>query len=181
MHFSKFINKIEQTLLEAEICNKNVCFNHTIYETKDGIFIDYNKTEFKSLEEAKEHLKQQNLNKNIQLQIQNELYENITPNKIVDIIQHHHNIRITDTLIESYIDLASSKTFSVDPVIHDLRKYNSLIKEHLDYKLDDGTVVVISENTQQLLNNIFDNHPDIIEYMRENKENFLNVVNQLED
>jgi hypothetical protein len=56
-----------------------------------------------------------------------------------------------------------------------------LIEGRIDYKLNDGTVVVITDGVQQRINNVFAQHQDVVEYMRESKENFLNVLNLLEE
>jgi spore coat protein CotF len=42
-------------------------------------------------------------------------------------------------------------------------------------------MVVIKESTQARLNNLLGNQKEIVEYMRESKENFLNVIQQLEE
>ena len=68
-------------------------------------------------------------------------------------------------------------------ISQEIRKFNNfdrLIEGHVDYKLDDGSVVVISEETQQRINSTFGQHKDVVQYMRESKDNFLSVLNQLE-
>ena len=45
--------------------------------------------------------------------------------------------------------------------------------------INDGTVVAINEDTQQTLNNLLQNHNDIVEYMRESKENFMHVLREI--
>jgi hypothetical protein len=79
--------------------------------------------------------------------------------------------------------LASSNIFSVDPVICELRKINkldTLVEGKLNYTLNDGNVIAINESTQDYLNNLLCNQTEIIEYMRESKENFLFVLSKLE-
>ena len=73
--------------------------------------------------------------------------------------------------------------FSVDPVICELRKINKLdclIEGKLNYTLGDGNVVAINESTQDYLNKVLQNQTEIIEYMREGKDNFLHVLEKLE-
>jgi hypothetical protein len=116
-------------------------------------------------------------------EVTKEIYEEIPNNKIVQIIKEHHNVKVTDTLIETYIELASSNIFSVDPVICELRKINkldTLVEGKLNYTLNDGNVIAINESTQDYLNNLLCNQTEIIEYMRESKENFLFVLSKLE-
>jgi hypothetical protein len=113
-----------------------------------------------------------------------EAYEEIPSSKVAEIIKEHHDVRVTDTLIESYVELAASNIFSVDPVICELRKYNKidrLVENKIHYVLSDKTIVAISEQTQERLNNLLQNQKDIIEYMRESKENFLYVLDKLEE
>lgn len=162
------------------------CFGHTIAETADGkVWIDRKQTDFDSLEEAREYLHQQKIQQDIQHQIEQEIYEEMSDNKVADIIRSHYSdVKITDTLIESYIELASSKIFTADAVAQQIRKLNTfdkLVENRVDFVLKDGSVVVISDSTQTAINNIFGKHQDVIEYMRESKENFLSVVNQLEE
>ena len=108
----------------------------------------------------------------------------MSDNIVANIITKHHNVRVTDTLVESYVELASSKLFTTDPVAHDIRRFNkldSLVEGHFDYVLDDGSTVVITEETQQRINKVFGHHQDVIEYMRESQDNFLDVLDQLGD
>lgn len=115
-------------------------------------------------------------------EVTKETYNDIPDTKVAEIIKEYHNIKVTDTLIESYIELASSNTFSVDPVICELRKYNKLdrlVEGKLDYTLDDGSIIAINEATQDYLNKLLQNQTEIIEYMRESKVNFLKVLEQI--
>ena len=115
-------------------------------------------------------------------EVTKETYGEIPHTKVAEIIKEHHDTKITDTLIESYVELASSNIFSVDPVICELRKYNKLdrlIEGKLNYTLNDGEVVAINEATQDYLNKLLQNQTEIIEYMRESKENFLKVLEQI--
>ena len=186
MKFKQFQNQLSRDLLGTEVSRRVSAYNHNITETVDGrIFIDRRITEYSSLEEAANQVRQAQLQEDIQREIQQELYEEMSDNKVADIIRKHHgNIRVTDTLIESYVKLASSKIFTADPVGYDIRRSQNLdrlVEGHLDFTLDDGSVIVISESVQSKLNNTFGSHADVIEYMRTSKENFLSVINQLED
>lgn len=125
----------------------------------------------------------QNTNKvSVVEEVTKEIYEEIPNTKIAEIIKEYHDVKVTDTLIESYIELASSNTFSVDPVICELRKINkldNLVEGKISYTLKDGTFIAIDEATQDYLNNLLHNQNEIIEHMRESKENFLNVLKQI--
>lgn len=125
---------------------------------------------------------QEELNASLVEEVTKEIYEEIPNNKIVEIIKEYHDVKVTDTLIETYIELASSNIFSVDPVICELRKINrldTLVEGKLNYTLDDGSVIAINEATQEYLNKLLQNQNEIIEYMRESKENFLSVLKQI--
>ncbi len=117
-------------------------------------------------------------------EVAKEIYEEIPNTKVAEIIKEYHDVKVTDTLIETYLEVASSNTFSVDPVICELRKYNKLdrlIEGKLNYTLNDGSVIAINEATQDYLNKLLSNQTEIIEYMRESKENFLYVLSKLEE
>jgi len=125
---------------------------------------------------------QEELNASLVEEVTKEIYEEIPNNKIVQIIKEYHDVKVTDTLIESYIELASSNIFSVDPVICELRKINkldTLVEGKLNYTLEDGSVIAINEATQEHLNTLLHNQKEIIEYMRESKKNFLHVLEQV--
>lgn len=113
-----------------------------------------------------------------------ETYEELSEEKLANIIKEHHDIKVTDTLIESYKQLASSRIFSIDPVVLEIRSLNKLdqlIEGKRHYVLNDQSIVAISESTQTMLNNMLQGHQDVIEYMRESKENFTYVLRKIEE
>ena len=82
------------------------------------------------------------------------------------------------------MELASSKLFTIDPVINEIRNLNKLdklIEGKIDFKLNDGSVVAINKDTQHHINNLLQNHNDIVEHMRESSENFLGVIKQIKE
>lgn len=186
MNYTQFKNIAYSNKLGADVKEQCSYYESVLTETVDGyVFVDGQLTDFSSLEEAKENIKQQIIQEDIQKEIYQELYEEMSYNKIAEIInEYHEGIKVTDTLIESYIDMASSKLFTLDPVAHTITKFNRLdrlVEGRLDYRLEDGSSVVISEDTYQKINNIFAQHPDVVEYMRASSENFLDVVNAIEE
>lgn len=133
-------------------------------------------SDVKSLEEALNYVKT-SIDTKIILEDNNNL---IPEEKIANLIKKHHSTnRITDTLIESYIELASSNIFSIDPVIVEIKQKTSSLPGKLEYTLDDGNTVAINENTQHLLNTLLEDKYQIVEYMRESKENFMHVIREL--
>lgn len=116
-------------------------------------------------------------------QAKKELYEELSHNTLANIIREHHDIKVTDTLIESYKELASSHMFSVDPVVQKIRSLNKLdrlVENKLHYVLNDESIVTINARTQEQLNNLLQNQTEVIEYMRESKDNFMYVLEKLE-
>lgn len=177
MHYGKFLKTL--TGNEARVHS----YGHVIEQTSKGdILVDGEKTGFTDLEEARQYIKTQQYTKTIEEEVKTELYEDIPDNKIANIIKEHHDIKVTDTLIESYIELASSKLFTVDPVVLEIRNLNKLdklIEGKIDYKLADGTIIAINESTQDKLTELFKDEQEIIEHMRESKENFIDVLKQI--
>jgi hypothetical protein len=179
MYYGEFTKK-----LRASDVQENVrCFGHLIEAKADGsITIDGETSQHKSLGEARKYIKTKQFSEKLQVQISQEIYEEISDIRIANIIREHHEIKVTDTLIESYIDLASSKIFTVDPVVFDIRRLNKLdvvVENKLHYELSDGSVVAIDNTTQEILNNLLGNHNDIVTYMRESKENFMQVIEHI--
>lgn len=160
----------------SDIKAQSNCYGFAIVETVDGIFIDGIHTDLTNLEEAKQYIKNQLVQESIVNQIRT---EELSLNTVADIITRHHDIRVTDTLIESYIDLASSKIFTIDPVVRDIKTQNKLdevLEDHYEFILEDGSKILISNETLQHINNTLGKHADVIEYMRESKDNFFHVL-----
>ena len=179
MYFNQFKSKLSGYTIQSSL----YAYGHLIEQTEDSILVDGVVSEFNSLEEARQYVKQNNITAKLEEEITKELYEEIDNNKIASIIKEHHDIKVTDTIIESYIELASSKEFTLDPVVEDIRNLNKLdklIEGKMDFTLKDGSIVAINESTYNEINNRLGNHLDVIEYMRESKENFINVIEQLE-
>jgi len=143
-----------------------------------SVFINDEKHEqkFSSLEEAKKYCKDHITT----LEILEDIDLTIPENKVASYIKKHYNIeKITDTLVESYIELASSNIFTIDPVVLEMKLNSSLIAGKLDYTLEDKSVVAISESTQNKLNMLMRDRADVVQYMRESKENFMRVVKEI--
>jgi hypothetical protein len=178
-------SKFSKSLKKPNVVESIRSFRHLIERTDNGeILINGLETELKSLEEARSYIKNKQYSKNLEQEISKQIYEEISENRIANIIREHHKIKVTDTLIESYIDLASSKIFTVDPVVQEIRKLNKLdvvVEGKLHYELSDGSIVAINESTLSVLNNLLQNQKEIIEYMRETKENFMHVLERIEE
>jgi len=158
---------------------------HLIEKTSENkILIDGQETEFTNFEEARQHIKSEYTSHKLEEQVSKELYEDLSDITIANIIKEYHDVKITDTLIENYISLASSHMFSIDPVVQKIRSLNKLdrlVEGKLHYVLSDDSIVMIDERTQECLNNLLQNQTEIIEYMRESKENFFYVLERIEE
>ena len=74
--------------------------------------------------------------------------------------------------------LAASPSFAQTPIQTQRSLISDLTKETYDgiryYKLEDGTIIAINESTQDKLTELFQDEQEIIEHMRENKDNSSN-------
>jgi hypothetical protein len=181
MNYREFSKSIKRT----GVVESTRSYLQLIEKTEDGkVLINGLETEFDSLEEARQYIKQDYTAHQLEEQASKNLYEELSATKVANIIKEYHDIKVTDTLIENYIQLASSNIFSVDPVVQDIRSLNKLdrlIEGKLHYVLSDDSIVTISERTQDRLNNLLQNQTEIIEYMRESKDNFIHVLSKLEE
>jgi hypothetical protein len=181
MYYTEFTKSIKR----SDIVESVRSYLQLIERTEDDkILINGIETQFESLEEAKKYIKTQSYSAKLNDKISEETYEELSDIKVANIIKEYQDVKVTDTLIESYIELASSNIFTVDPVVYEIRKLNKLdvvIEGKIHYELNDGSVVAISEATQENLNNLLQNQKEIIDYMRESKENFIHVVEKLEE
>jgi len=180
MHYSSFIKSTKPNIVESVRS-----YLQLIEKTVDGkVLINGVESDFDSIEEARQYIKQDYISNQLAGNVTTEVYEEISEDKVANIIKEHHDIKVTDTLIESYVKLASSRIFSVDPVVLEIRSLNKLdrlIEGKLHYVLDDESIVTIDERTQQRLNMLLQNQTEIIEYMKESKDNFINVLKKLEE
>lgn len=180
MKYYQFTKSIKANVTESIRCHLQL-----IEKTEEGkVLVNGIETEFKTLEEARRHIKEEHIAKKLEQEVSKDLYENLSDNTVAHIIKEYHDVKVTDTLIENYISLASSKIFTIDPVVQEIRKLNkldNLVENKLHYVLNDDSIVAISERTQSFLNNLLQDQTDIIEYMRESKENFFYVLEQIEE
>jgi len=174
-----------KSLKRSDIVESIRSYLQLIEKTEEGkVLINGIETEFTSLEEARQYIKQDYISHQLEEQVSKDLYEELSEHTVANIIKEYHDIKVTDTLIENYIKLASSHMFSVDPVVQGIRSINKLdrlIEGKLHYVLNDESIVAIGERTQLRLNNLLHNQIEIIEYMRESKDNFFHVLEQIEE
>lgn len=124
---------------------------------------------FKDIYTASSEDREQQILDNIEVSLPEE--------RIAECISRHSDVEITDKLIEEYINKASETDFNIDPILTDikLRSINEF-RNKLDYVLKDGTKIAISEKNQILLNSLLKGKDEIVSYMSENKQNFMEVL-----
>ena len=175
-----FSNFKKQVLEQSGLVESFSCYGEEVRVTEAfDIFVNGHNinAEVNTLEEAREYAK-----KYIQ---DTKLLENIDTTipeeKVAQFIRQYHKIeKITDTLVESYIELASSNMFTVDPVVTAIKESKTAeFTGKLQYTLNDGSVVAIDASTQELLNNLLANKNEVVEYMRESKNNFVRIIKEL--
>lgn len=160
-------------------------YGQRIEKLEEGkVLINGIETKFDSVEEARQYIKQDYISHQLASKVSTDTYEELSEEKLANIIKEHCDVKITDKLIESYKELASSRIFSIDPVVLEIRSLNKLdrlIEGKLHYVLNDQSIVAISESTQQRLNNLLQGQQEVIEYMRESKEQFMYVLTKIEE
>jgi len=175
-----FSNFKRQVLEQSGLVDSFSCYGKEVRITEgldifvNGHIID---SEVNTLEEARVYVKRYIQNSKL---IEN-IDTTIPEEKVAQYIRQFHNIeKITDTLIESYIELASSNMFTIDPVAIAIKESKTAeFAGKLTYKLNDGSTVAIDESTQKTLNKLLVNKNEIVEYMRESKSNFVRIIKEL--
>jgi hypothetical protein len=159
-------------------------YDHQIIENDKGnFFVDgiLLEAQFDNLEEVKRYVELEDSASEAKIS----LYEDMSETKIASIINKYHDTKITTKLVESYMNMATTKVFEIDPVLIEMRasyRTANLVENKIDFRLNDGKQVAITEETVEKLANLLnssDDKEEILNYMRENVTNFLSVVRQL--
>lgn len=183
MRFKQFQKQLYEQSFGASVEACQYVYNHKIVQTDRGVYVDGECTHFGCIDEAKQHIKQQNSVAAINEEIDQDSFKTLPINLLTDIIhKHNSDSKVTDTLIESYINVAASKQFTTDKVVYDMRvinRTNRLLEGYLDYILDDNTVIAISEQEQKSINTLLEHRDDLVVFMKQNKDNFLQVLEQV--
>lgn len=184
MDFQQLQKKVFTTLANVDVAHQAHSHGALVTETVDGrVFIDSVESEFDSISEAVQYLSNRKVQQEIVESIAADICSEMSPIMIAETIRKHHgNIRISDELVESYIDLVESKRFTVDPVAIEMNSWvphTSLLEDRVEFVLNDQTKVVVSEQTVHLINKVLGQHQDVLDYMRESADNFVEVVSLL--
>lgn len=182
MYYSQFSKQLKNTVSGMEIRESLHYFGNTIQKTStDTILINNEVTQFKTLSEAKNHIRYSEQANDIINNLHEEFFSENTL-KIADIIKEEHNIKVTNRIVEQYIKIASDKSFSIDPVISRIREMNefdSIIDGKIHYILEDQTIIAIDFDTQIVINNLLENKLNVVEFMKESSDNFLKILDVL--
>ena len=182
LSYNKFLNSLNSNLLKESISFSKYYYGHVIDVTNYNIYIDKCQTHYTTIDEALSFIDSKKY-ANLYTEINKDNYNYIHKNLLSELINKYDNTsKITENLLSSYIESVKNKKFTANRVLFEIRRLNKLsnsFNNKLDYILEDGSRVIIDMNTQHDINNLFNKHEDIIEYMQENKQNFMNVINQI--
>lgn len=168
MNFSSFKKSLNQTLIGESIKIQSVFGSDLIQIGESGqIYINYKKTDLSSIEEAKERINRESLDHSTNRQL-----------VINAINSYDSSIRITEDLIDEYSRLAESNLYTIDPIIMEVKSSSVNFLNKYEFSLNDGSIIAIDEDTQTRLMSTINKY-EIVDYMRESKENFMRVVEQI--
>lgn len=186
MNYKQFHETINYKLTGVKL-SPGVLYRGSLIQQSPGgdVYVDQQKVAAGTISEAKQAIDQQVVVENIRKQLREQEYDTNLISTVAGIVASHKpGIKITDTLIERYIHTATTKQLSADPVVLEVRQKNvfdNVLDGYLDFILEDGSTVIVSDQTCATINNVFGKHADVIAFMAESKDNFLDVVNQLKD
>lgn len=181
--YNKFIKNLNNTIVKESISFSKYYYGFTIDITNsDKVYVNKKLTNYSNINEALAVIDSKKYT-NLYTEINKDNYNYIHKNLLSELInKYDNNIKITENLLSSYINSAKNKEFNANEVLFEIRKLNKLgniFNNKIDYILEDNSKVVIDINTQEQINKLFNNHIDIIDYMQENKQNFMKVINQI--
>lgn len=128
---------------------------------------------------------QNKLNSDLEFAI-TEVYQSIPYGKIASIISEYHDTKISDTLIENYLQQATSRKLSFDPVVLEIRKLNkfdnTVFEGNLEFVLNDGSTVVMSHASYKELNEALETlgqNDEVVNFILDSKDNLMKVFEVL--
>lgn len=162
-------------LMNKYALNESRVFYGHVASIKNGnLFIDGMDTgkDYNTIEEASQYIR----DFISMLDNKKAIIEEYNVREVAAIIKKYEpNTRITNSLIESYVEQAQKKSFNVVPAIQELSEKDNKFK----YILEDGSVVAIDIETQNVLNIKLAEETEIVDHMKKNKENFINVIRKI--
>ena len=181
--YNKFISKLSNNIVKESISFSKYYYGYKIDATiSNKIYINKKLTSYTNINEALSYIDSKKYS-NVYSEINRDNYNYIQKNLLSDIIhKYSNNIKITENLLETYINKVKNKEFTSNKILSEIRKINKLgskFSNKIDYILEDGSQVIIDIDTQEDMNRLFENHTDIIEYMKENKKNLMKIINKI--
>ncbi len=112
-----------------------------------------------------------------------ESVRHVSDSDIIVALKENESYRITERTVELFKEAIEQKLFVPSNAMLELRESVGGLPYHtkIDYKLSDGSVVLLDTETNRLLNSLIDvrEHYELIQYMVSNSTNFVSVVEQL--
>lgn len=168
MKYSQFIKKLESSVYNSPIKEEvRIQGNHVVVLENGDVFMNRRHTSFLSLDEAIKFTKREMYRDLAWIKA----FDNISANSIASIIREHSSEKITNSLIESYLDEAFDKVLTTNPItlkIRDLVSLNS-VDNKIDFVLEDGSTVAIGKTLLEKLNSENDKY---INNMRKSIDSF---------
>lgn len=162
-------------LMDKYALKESRVFHGHVASIKNGnLFIDGMDTggNYNTIDEACQYIKDYISD----LELKKTITEEYNVREVAAIIKKHEpDTRITNSLIESYVDQAQRKSFNVIPAVQELSEKDNKFK----YILEDGSVVAIDIETQNTLNILLAEETEIVDHMKKNKDNFIDAVRKI--
>ena len=174
MNYKQFQRRLNKSLLDIDLKNQYQVGVDVIKETADSKFIVAS-AKFSSFKEALNFSRSRKYD-----QLFDSIHSTVSDHAIAALIREHRDVKVTNTLIESIKALVETKEFTLDPVVESIRT-NVLFDDKLDFVLEDNSTVYIDRSTIKHLNNVFAEHLDVINYMKQSSNNFISVVEKLQN
>lgn len=172
MKYSQFVKRQQDLLYECPISKEaRIEGNHVAILENGNVFMNRQQTGFSSLDEAIRFIKTETYKEKAWV----EAFNKLPANTLASIIREHNKDKITNSLIESYLDVAFNKTFTVDPIVIKIRELVELnaIDGKIDFVLEDGSTVAIGK---PLLEKLSLENDKYIDNMRKSINAFHNAL-----
>lgn len=178
MRYNQFIKQIQDSIYPVPVVTEAFIYGNRIALLEDGsVFINYSKSASSSMEEAIDYIKTEQFKEELRV----ESIYSIPESTIADIIRKHDfDVKITNSLIESYVQMAIDQELTTDPVVLKIRSFypSNTIENKIDFVLEDGSTIAISSSLLEKINLNFKSDK-YINSMRKSIENFTHAIKDL--
>ena len=177
--YEQFKHHLASKLTGAEITEQVISAGRHVCTDGTKVYVDYMASEYASIKEATSCLKNNELSQAIQSIVSDTIQYN--DYRVLNVIKESTGCRLTNTLVETYVDAVNNRTLTLDETVHAIR--DRCIKSNINNKvlfvLEDGASVAIDSNTLSTLRKLFKENTDVVEYMRTSSSNFNSVLKQI--